>query len=394
MDDLEGNLTADEAFPLRQLVAEDMLQLRERELTEAHRIAKLGTWRWDIRNDTVTWSAEGYRIFQRDPALPPPSYAEHPGVYTPESWDRLSAAVSRAIETSEPYELDLEVPQRDGRSRWITTRGEVEAWENGVVTHLRGTLQDVTERKRAEERLAHSLEQSQALARVLTEETRLRSIAEAELSAVLRRTVLDQEAERLSIARELHDTLGQSLTLLLLGLDGVAQSPHDGDILRQRIAALKALAIDVGRDVSRLAWEIRPTALDDLGLQTAIRSLLETWREQTKIRFDLHIAIDEQRLPIDTETALYRVLQEALTNVVRHAGATKVTVILTGADRRVTMIVEDDGRGFDERERDYPPLLRRLGLVGMRERLSMVGGSIEWETSPDQGTTLFVRVPV
>jgi light-regulated signal transduction histidine kinase (bacteriophytochrome) len=242
--------------------------------------------------------------------------------------------------------------------------------------------------------LDHRLEQWQAVAGALTEETKRRSLAEEELSAVLRRTVLDQEAERLRIARELHDTLGQSLTLLQLGLDGVAQAPHDRESLRLRIASLKVLATDVGREVSRLAWEIRPTVLDDLGLQTATRSLMETWSERTSIRFDLHIAIDETRLPLVIETTLYRVLQEALTNVVRHSGATKVAVILTAADRQVTMIVEDDGRGFDEGEADHPPLARRLGLVGMRERLSMVKGSIEFETEPGRGTTLFVRVPV
>jgi signal transduction histidine kinase len=390
----ERAISAKERQRFRQPSAEDILRLRERELVEAHRIAKLGTWRWDIVNDTVTWSDEAYRVFRRDPALPPPTAAEHLQILTLESWEWLSSAVKRTIRTGQPYEVDLEMPQPDGPSRWITARGEVEARRNGVVTHLRGTLQEVTERKLAEERLARSLEESQALARVLTEETRLRAIAEAELSAVLRRTVLDQEAERLRIARELHDTLGQSLTLLQLGLDALVQSPEDEDSLRQRVAALKRVAADVGREVGRLAWEIRPTAVDDLGLQTAVHSLLERWREGTKIRFDLHIAIEEQRLPIDTEMALYRVLQEALTNVVRHSGATKVAVILTGADRQVTMVVEDDGRGFDDGETDRPPLLRRLGLVGMRERLLMVGGSIEWETSPGQGTTLFVRVPV
>jgi light-regulated signal transduction histidine kinase (bacteriophytochrome) len=242
--------------------------------------------------------------------------------------------------------------------------------------------------------LDHRLEQWQAVAGALTEETKRRSLAEEELSAVLRRTVLDQEAERLRIARELHDTLGQSLTLLQLGLDGVAQAPHDRESLRLRITSLKVLATDVGREVSRLAWEIRPTVLDDLGLQTATRSLMETWSERTHIRFDLHIAIDETRLPLVIETTLYRVLQEALTNVVRHSGATKVAVILTAADHQVTMIVEDDGRGFDEGEADHSPLARRLGLVGMRERLSIVNGSIAFETEPGRGTTLFVRVPV
>lgn len=243
--------------------------------------------------------------------------------------------------------------------------------------------------------LDHRLEQWRSVAQALKRETERRAVVEAELSEVLRRTVTDQEAERLRIARELHDTLGQSLTLLQLGLDGIGQASSGSSEVQTRLAAMKNLAADVGREVNRLAWEIRPTALDDLGIEIAVRNLLDTWSERSKLQFDLHLSLDDRRLPAAIETALYRVLQEALTNVVRHAEATRVDVILRRADQTVTMIVEDDGRGFGWHD-DEPanPPVRRLGLLGIRERLSLVGGSLEVESNPGKGTTLFIRIPI
>jgi signal transduction histidine kinase len=243
--------------------------------------------------------------------------------------------------------------------------------------------------------LDRRLEQWQSVAKALQEETERRSIAEAELSQVLRRTVEDQEAERQRIARELHDTLGQSLTLLQLGLDGIGRAKPVGADLQQRVASLKTMAKDAGRDIDRLAWEIRPTALDDLGLQTAIRNLLQTWSARASVAFDLHLTLNDRRLPRPVETTLYRVLQEALTNVVRHAEATRVGVILGVQEEFVTMIIEDDGKGFETEEAGAGRgPARRLGLLGMRERLTLVGGTLEIESNPGQGTTLFVRAPI
>lgn len=249
--------------------------------------------------------------------------------------------------------------------------------------------------ERLTEELDRRLKQGREVARALRQETKRRAAAQAELSDVLRRTVEDQEAERLRIARELHDTLGQSLALLQLGLDAIGKETPATPELAERIAALKGLAADVGRGASRLAWELRPSVLDDLGIQAAIRALLETWSEHSRIQFDLHLRPDERRLSPTIETTLYRVLQEALTNVVRHADAKRVGVILGTAGKTVTMIVEDDGRGFatDDAAAGDPPS-RRLGLRGMRERLALVGGSLEVESSPGNGTTLFIRVPV
>jgi chemotaxis family two-component system sensor kinase Cph1 len=251
------------------------------------------------------------------------------------------------------------------------------------------------QQERLTKQLDGRLEEWRKLAQALEQETELRAVVEAELSQVLYRTVTDQEAERLRIARELHDTLGQSLTLLRLGLERIREASPDNAELQQRVIGVNNLAADLGRQVNRLAWEIRPTALDDLGIQTAVQNLLDSWSESSKIRFDLHVALDEGRLPTAVETTLYRVLQEALTNVVRHAEATEVAVVLGIAQGHVTMVVEDDGRGFDWNiAQSSMPLVRRLGLLGMRERLASVGGTLEIESSRGNGTSIFVRVPL
>ena len=141
--------------------------------------------------------------------------------------------------------------------------------------------------------------------------------------------------------------------------------------------------MEFGHDLNRLAWEIRPTALDDLGIQTAIQNLTETWSERTGIEVDLHLTLDGRRLQPEIETALYRVLQEALTNVIRHAEATRVGVALGTNDLLVTMIIEDNGRGFDVGDAGLANAPgKRLGLLGMRERLTLVKGSLEIESEP------------
>ena len=242
--------------------------------------------------------------------------------------------------------------------------------------------------------LDHLVVQWRSVAADLKVETERRAQAEAELSEVLRRTVLEQEAERQRIARELHDSLGQSLTLLQLGLDGLGRSEP---VVAAPVAALKRIADGLGREINRLAWEIRPTALDDLGLPTAIRHLLDTWADRSQLTFDLHLMLEERRLPAAVETTLYRVLQEAVTNVARHAGAGRVGIILEASEQEVRLIVEDDGRGFTweaGRPGEHAAPSCRLGLLGMRERLSLVGGTLEVETSPGRGTTLFTRVPL
>ncbi|MGD9964905.1 MAG: GAF domain-containing protein [Hyphomonadaceae bacterium] len=221
------------------------------------------------------------------------------------------------------------------------------------------------------------------------------AVLETELSQVLRRTVVEQESERQRIARELHDSLGQYLTIMQLDLDGIGRDASASASVKERVGRLKELTADVGQEVGHLAWEIRPTALDDLGLQTAIQQFLEEWGERSPLLFDLHLALRDRRLSPAIETSLYRVLQEAILNVVKHAGATRVGVILDATESEARLIVEDDGKGFfwSETERASAPSMR-LGLLGMRERLALLGGTLEIETSPGAGTTILIHVPL
>jgi signal transduction histidine kinase len=203
----------------------------------------------------------------------------------------------------------------------------------------------------------------------------------------LQRVVEAQELERRRLARELHDETGQALTSILLGLKTLDDRVED-ETLRPAVAELRELVVSTLQDVRRLAVELRPTALDDFGLVAALERLTDSYAEQTGIAVDFEATLPEGRLPPDVETALYRIVQECLTNVIKHARATRVSILLTRHGGVVKAVVEDDGTGFD-------PAAGRtgaIGLVGMRERLALLGGRLEVESS-ESGTTIAAEVP-
>ena len=204
----------------------------------------------------------------------------------------------------------------------------------------------------------------------------------------LRRVVSGQELERRRLARELHDETGQALTSILLGLKGI-EDAQDDEERRRSLLALREQVVATLQDVRRLAVELRPKALDDFGLVAALERLAETFGEQTNVDVHVETMLGDARLSEEVETALYRIVQEALTNVVKHANARTVSVVLTRKDDRVVVVVEDDGQGFD-------PLTKRedgLGLVGMKERIELVDGRLTLESGSGQGTTIAVEVP-
>ncbi len=204
----------------------------------------------------------------------------------------------------------------------------------------------------------------------------------------LRRVVEAQELERRRIARELHDDTGQSLATVLMGLR-VAEQSTDPAEARATIADLRETVTGAIRDLRSLAVELRPTALDDFGLAAALERLVDTFARRTGLAIDLHVTGLDERLREEVETALYRIVQETLTNTAKHAGATRVSVIVRRVAARVVMVVEDDGRGFDPDGAG-----RGLGLVSIRERAELVGGNVRFESAPGQGVTVAVEVPV
>jgi len=204
----------------------------------------------------------------------------------------------------------------------------------------------------------------------------------------LRRVVRAQEQERRHLARELHDETGQALTSILLGLRAAEDAP-DPASQREAVHGLRELVVTTLQDVRRLAVELRPTALDDFGLVPALGRLAESFREGSGVDLEVESRLGEERLPGEVETAVYRIVQEALTNVLKHSGAAHVSILLTRKNESVSIVIEDDGRGFRPDETDHSG----LGLAGMRERVNLLDGTLAIESSPGKGTTLVVSVP-
>ena len=204
----------------------------------------------------------------------------------------------------------------------------------------------------------------------------------------LRRVVAAQETERHRLARELHDETGQSLTSILLGLRSLEDTLTSGES-RAAVASLRALTVETLRDVRRLAVELRPKALDDFGLVPALERLTELWASSTGIAVDFQASLGgADALPDETGTALYRIVQESLTNILKHAQAAHVSVVLTRKSGAVVTVIEDDGRGFDPRAASDG-----FGIEGMRERVALLGGRLQIESGGSTGTAIVVEVP-
>jgi signal transduction histidine kinase len=215
-----------------------------------------------------------------------------------------------------------------------------------------------------------------------------------ERTKLINRMVSAQEDERQRVARELHDQLGQYFAAMLLGLDAVDKAWKRNDDGDRTIRDLKTITSAMSREVHQLSWELRPMALDDLGLEAAIANYLEKWSDRFNLEVDFAGNLRRRRLSPPVEITLYRVLQEAMTNVAKHANAIKISVVLEADIGEARLIVEDDGTGFvQEHCGAADAQTSGYGLLGMRERLALVGGSLVIEASPGHGTALFCRIP-
>jgi signal transduction histidine kinase len=236
-----------------------------------------------------------------------------------------------------------------------------------------------------------AVDSAQSRAEALAREVAIRTRTEERVKSLLERLVSVQEEERRRIARNLHDHLGQQLTALRLSIGALKDHTLSASTLRARLDAIDKIASQIDRDVDFLAWNLRPAALDDVGLSAALEAVVRDWAATNGIDAEFHTSTTAARLAADTESHLYRIVQEALNNVSKHAAATHVSVLLEHTDNEVRLIVEDNGRGFDA-ERTLPP--RALGLIGMQERAALIGGQVEFESAPGKGTTVFTRVPI
>ena len=244
-----------------------------------------------------------------------------------------------------------------------------------------------------EERVSQRTAELQELTGRLLEEVKARGQAEREVKELLRRVISTQETERRHLARELHDHLGQQLVALRLNLETVKGQAWGREQLRGEVGRMEALIRQLDSDVDYLAWGLRPASLDRLGLAAALEQFVREWSGHTRVAADFRTSgLGGVEFPPEVGINLYRIAQEALNNIQKHADAGSVSVLLQHRDGHALLIIEDDGKGFD------PDAAADggggMGLVNMRERASLVGGKLEIETSPGGGATLYVRVPV
>lgn len=291
----------------------------------------------------------------------------------PISQRRTLALLQGEADTSE-----FRIVTRDGQVRWVRDSVRPEMDSSGRVVRVYGAAQDITERRVAEEKLR----KSEACLR--RSEERLRRLTQR-VDALL-------EEERARISRKIHDELGQTLTALRFDVHWLkARLTRASPEVKAKLEAMITHIDEAIRQVQQLASELRPQLLDDLGLPAAVEWSVKQFADRTGLEYDLAIEPEDLSIPPTCATDLYRILQEALTNVARHAQATRVEVRLVRETDGVTLSVRDNGRGVTLQEVKNP---NALGIIGMRERAQRWGGRFEISGEPGKGTVVSVHIPL
>ena len=217
-----------------------------------------------------------------------------------------------------------------------------------------------------------------------------------QLKAISERAIHAQEEERVRIARSLHDDTAQTISMLIINLERIEKKiPHDNPDLFRQVTESHKVATLLLENLRKVIWDLRPSILDDLGLIPAIRWYAQTNLKESGVQVEVGDSNELMRLPPHLETLLFRILQEAVSNILRHANAGKVTINLRPEDGCVVLEVKDDGRGFDVKKTTGEAVTRKqLGLLGMQERVSLVNGTVKIESTPGEGTMLRIYVPL
>jgi PAS domain S-box-containing protein len=342
--------------------AEEALRGKSEQLTEAQRLAGLGSWHWDARTDSITWSEEVYRLHGLDPELPAPSFKEHAGLFTAESWDRLQQAIRETLQAGTPYELDVEVIGSGSPTKWATARGEPIRDMGGQIMGLRGTTQDITARK----------------------------LADVVLASISGKLIEAQEQERRRIARELHDDIGQRLALLAIELGQLQQSSSNPTGFSGRLGKLQTQTSEIAADVQSLSHELHSSRLQYLGLAAALKGFCQEFSEQQKVEVDFKTWDLPTPLSPEISLCFFRVLQEGLNNAAKHSGVRQFEVRLWGTPEGIHLTIGDSGVGFDV---GATKVSRGLGLISMQERLRLLNGTLAIESQRQRGTRLHASMP-
>jgi len=369
---------------------EDELQKRQEDLEEAQRVGRLGSWFWIPSTNTVTWSKELYEIAGYDAGAAAPGFYAQKSLFSAESWRRLKTMVETALREGRGYESDLELIRPDGAHRWVAVRAEVEQDGSGNASALRGTVLDITDRIQAEHQLRRAHQQLEGKVKERTAEL---AAANQRLRVLTGRLLQLQDDERRKLSRELHDSAGQMLAALSMNCAALAQH-ITAPAATHLIADCQELITQMSSEIRTMSYLLHPPLLDEVGLESALRWYIDGFSNRSGIQTSLAMRKDFGRLSKEQEITLFRVVQESLTNVLRHSGSQSAKVELRRAPNQVELEIIDHGKGIS------PAQLATLrsgstgvGLGGMRERLSQFGGELSIDSS-GVGTKVIAKLPI
>jgi two-component system, NarL family, sensor histidine kinase UhpB len=351
--------------------AERTLQQREAVLSQAQEIARLGSFERDPRTGTERWSDEFYRILGYAPSAFPPSQPLFFDRVHSDDLARLRRAAEAAATSTDGYNVEVRIVRPSGEERSVSLRAKLERDSDGVVVRTVGTLYDSTEQKQIEARVEQSRQQ-------------LRSLAVHLLSV--------REQERAAVAKEIHDDVGQIVAAVRMDLVAAQRKLGTGNRQQQeQIEHASGLLGQVVETVQRVMSELRPPVLDDVGLAAAIEWQLGQFQKRTGMRCELVSEVAGRELSAEGNLALFRVLQEALSNVAQHARATAVEVRLARSQDWLELEITDNGRGISQADLQGQ---QSFGILGMRERVRVVRGELQIRATESGGTQVLVRAPI
>jgi len=352
--------------------AEEQLRRSEAYLAEAQSLSHIGSWAVTNTSprEVLFWSAENCRIWGFDPADGLPALDPMLERIHPEDRAAVEEEFESAIRERRDFVFDFRIVLPGGTTKFCHSIGHPVVNQRGDVVEISGTFMDATENKRAEEERQRAFDQLRALT--------------AQLQTV-------REEERTMVAREIHDELGQALTAIKLDVTAlVRELPAGEEPAVQRSQLILKLLDETIQSVQRISTELRPGILDDLGLAAALEWAAEEFEARTGTKCAISVSDQDITIDPDRATALFRIFQETLTNVARHAKATEVNVRLAKENDHLTLEVHDNGLGVREEQLATG---KSLGILGMRERALLLGGEFIIQGDPVGGTTVRVRIP-
>ncbi len=348
-----------------KIISEQKLRDSEISLARAQKIAQLGSWEENHHTGEIYWSSELRKIFglnNKDKIIP----GQFWDYIYPDDLDWMKKSWFQARRKMVPYRGIFRIKLKDGTIKDLSEQAEFTQDHQGNLLKTTGTVQDVTQIREYQEKLKKLSSHIQNL----------------------------QEEERSHIAREIHDELGQNLTSINMDIDYLKNKQAEGadpDILR-RLKILGKLVNNTIKTTRRISQELRPGILDDLGLKSAIEWQVSQFKKRSDSEYKLTMMGDDENLTKEQSIAIFRIAQESLTNIARHAGATKIEVNLSIEKPSIKLEIKDNGKGISDNNTENHNT--SFGIFGMKERASILGGELEIVSSPKEGTSIIVELPI